>query len=116
MAIIAHLDGIIEPTAVDGYSSSRRSNNVVHIIPGSPNPDVTLRPASLRTGTLRMVFADEDAAKAAEDAHSSGAAFTLTADERPTLAMHYVVSGDVTRELGTAGQWVVQVGYQEIAP
>ena len=116
MVIIAHVDGIIEPAAVDGYMSSRQSNNVVHVIPGSSAPEITLRPASLRSGVLRLVFADEEAAKAAEDAHSTGAGFTLTSAERSTVAMYYVVSGEVSRELGNAGHWIVNVGYQEIAP
>jgi len=113
---ITHSAGVIEPLAVSGYASTRRSNNIIHTIPGNSIPDVTLRPASLRTGTLTLVFGDEVTAAEAEHTHAIGGVFTLTSSARTTVSMAYVLSGDLTRELAPSGQWNVTVGYQEVAP
>lgn len=110
----------IVPLVIDGYDSSRQSGTVVHPIAGRADPDVTLAPAGLRTGTLRLVFADETDAKTAEDEHAEARAFTLSDDDRATVAMYYVVDagGDITRSLDdtTRDAWVVEVPFQEISP
>lgn len=110
----------IAPIVVDGYESQRTSGNVVHNIVGRSSPDVTLGPASLRTGTLELVFPDELDAKAAEDAHALPVAFTLSSDDRSTIEMYYVVNNNdrVRRALDdeTREVWIVSVPFQEVAP
>lgn len=133
-------DGVIVPTLIDGYQVSRESRNVVHSIVGRAQPDVTLRPASLRKGTLRLVFGGtsssseyvffdgyitlldldatdpEQASKDAFDAHSEPNVFVLRDSTRPTVEMTYVVDGQIGRELDpvTRRVWIVTVDYQEI--
>ncbi|MBN9207282.1 MAG: hypothetical protein J0H96_01300 [Microbacterium ginsengisoli] len=105
----------ITPDAVDGFESQRAAGTLVHPILGSSSPDITLRPARLRSGTLRLVFLSETAAKAAEDALSAAAVFTLTTD-RTTLPSTLVITDRITRALddATRAAWIVTVGYQEV--
>ncbi len=140
--IITHADGTIFPTLIEGYESTRDSGNVAHPIVGSDNPDYTLRPAGLRTGTLTLLFADtpastgyvieddyvvpveipeqsaEDASLVCETVHASAQVFTLTTADRATILMTYVVraGGKIIRTLDrdTRSVWLVAVEYQEI--
>lgn len=112
---------IITPDQVDGYTSIRESGNIVHRILGNPSPDVTFRPAQLRTGTLRLVFDSEAEAKAAEDAHATATTTcTLDSDDAPTVAMTYVTdgAGRISRSLDdeTRDAWILEVPFQEVVP
>lgn len=112
---------IIAPTQVNEITSERDSGVLVHEVLGRPVPDVTLRPASSRKGTLEMLFAGvgaEDASAAAEDAHTVPGMFTIASDERPTLSFSYVPVGRITRVLDaqTRDVWLVRVEYREITP
>lgn len=131
------------PTVVDGYDADRESGNVLHPILGSANFDVTVRPARLRSGTLRMVFAsavtlpgfvvDEDGyivessasvtdaeadSLACANAHAAGTLFTLSSSERASIVMQYVPSGRVRRTLDDATRdiWIVEIDFQEVSP
>lgn len=117
---------VIAPTLILGYESSRPGGAIVHPIIGRPDPDVTLRPAGRRTGTLELLFAGEElaaneaAAAAAEAAHATPAVFTLTSTDRPSLAMSYVVpaTGRIARQLdaATRNAWTVRIDFHEVAP
>lgn len=117
---------VIRPTLILGYQSTRAAGNVVHPIINRPSPDVTLRPASLRTGTLELLFAGDDSAAVetasaeAETLHATAAVFTLISDDRPSIAMSYVVSGNgqISRALdpSTRDAWTVTVPFQEVGP
>lgn len=115
MTTIIYSGGTIEPIAVSDYATSREGGNIVHPILGRAEPDVTLRPANLRTGTLTMTFADEGASRIAEDAHATGAVFGILSDERPTVEMSYVVAGAISRTLGAAAVWTLTVDFQEVS-
>jgi hypothetical protein len=116
--VITHDTTTIEPVVVEGYESTREGRNVVHPIIGRAEPDVTLRPANLRTGTLRLVFDDEDASAAAELEHATGGVFAVVSTERATIEMSYVVAGEIVRGLDedTSEDWIVTVEYQEVTP
>jgi hypothetical protein len=113
--IITVGDHTMTPTQVLGYASSRQSRNIVHDILGRESPDITLRPASLRTGTLEMGFTSEADAKDAEDRHAVGGVFAIISTERASVEMSYVTAGAIGRELedSTRDAWVVRVDYQE---
>ena len=128
------------PNAVDGYDSSRTTASVVHQVLGRSDPDITSRPAALRTGTLRMIFADgtytggdlivdggyvveadplsvvADAdSKACEDAHATGAVCSLASSEYATIEMSYIASGVIRRSLSAnRAYWILEVDYQEV--
>ena len=108
---------VITPDLVDGYTATNAGQNVIHIILGRSNPDITLRPPLLRSGTLDLFFTTEAKAKAAADAFMVPAVFALASTDRPSIAMNFVVSPDgSTRELEdtTRELWYVRVGYQEV--
>lgn len=109
----------ITPTLIDGYESTRESRNIVHPIIGTASPDVTIRPAMLRRGTLRLLFTTEAAAKTAEDTHANATEpATLVAPEASTVDMTYVVDGRISRALDEATRraWIVLVDFQEVEP
>lgn len=109
-------DTTITPTIITGWEASQDSRNVIHTIIGRPSPDVTLKPAALRSGTLEMVFETAADAEEARQLHTDAVVFTLTSTDQTTINMTYVVSGnigsvleDVTRNL-----WIITVDFQEI--
>lgn len=119
MVLITRGTDTIAPQAVVGYRSSRASGNLAHEVPGRANPDVTLRVAGLRTGTLKISFTAASAetdSRNAETILSGVGVLTLSAPERPSIAMFCTVMGDITRELDpdTRAFWTVEFGWQEV--
>lgn len=107
------------PDLVDGYSSSINARNITHDVIGRAYPDVTILPGSLRTGTLKLTFTDENASRLCEQLHAYATVpLILTTDERDTVAMTYVVVGKVGRDLDdeTRSVWIVSADFQEVAP
>lgn len=104
------------PIQVVGYESSRQSANVFHEVIGRSYPDVTLRPAGLRTGTFSFLFDNEVDAAECERMHSTTAVLTLDDPEVPTAATRYVADGQISRRLDSESMvlWVVSVAYQEV--
>lgn len=117
VAVREHDQLVIEPLATDGYESSRTSGSITHQILGKPEPDITIRPATLRTGTLTFWFDDEEASLEAEEAHAEGGLFYLEHGVRQTVLMRYVPTGTITRSLerSTGGAWIVTVEYTEVS-
>lgn len=108
---------VITPQLVDGYTSERTTGNIIH--PAADNPaevDVTFRPASLRTGTLRMLFLTLGDALTAEVLHAGVGVFALADTDLPGLNMAYVPNGDIVTELDdeTRQLWTVSVDFQEV--
>jgi hypothetical protein len=117
MALITAGSTTLAPDVVSELSTQRESRSNVHVVLGRPDPDITLRPASLRTGRLQMVFADEAESLTAEQLHSSGVVLALASPERPSLDMSYIVTGRVERDQDTTRTaWTVTVEYQEVTP
>ncbi|MDR7113880.1 hypothetical protein J2X03_003782 [Microbacterium trichothecenolyticum] len=142
--IITHPGGTIYPTLISGYESEQDSGNIEHRIPGRPNPDYSLRPATLRAGTLSLVFRNagtesviyvldedgyvvpigvpsstaEEASLAAADAHAAGEVLTLANAERASVLMTYILrdGGRLRRRLDpqTRSVWLVDVDFQEV--
>ena len=106
-----------QPVYVLGYETSRASRNVFHDVIGRSDPDVTLMPASLRTGTLELLYTTEAAALEAERMHAVMAVLTLADIDVPSVGMTYVVDGTLQRRLdATVGVWTVSVPYREVRP
>lgn len=111
----------ITPDVVLGYESAREAASIAHPILGSSSPDVTLRPAQMRAGTLTLGFIQATAeadSSAAEENLSTAAAFTLTESIRPTVGMRFIVTGTIRRALSseTRATWTVKFDYTEVAP
>lgn len=110
----------ITPTLVEGYDAQRGGGAIVHQIPGrSTGPDVTLRPAGLRTGTLNLFFTSETAATQAWAAVCVAGVFQVLSDER-SIGMSFVVPEG--QQIGfqlddtTRAHWRVTVPFQEVTP
>ncbi|GAB6857872.1 hypothetical protein [Microbacterium xylanilyticum] len=110
---------IITPRLVEGYEASREGGTIVHKILGRTSPDITLRPAGTRTGTLTLLFTDETAANNAWAAVCANGVLQLVSDER-TIGMTFVVPEG--QQIGfalddaTRNHWHVTVPFQEITP
>lgn len=107
---------VSRPLQVLGYESQRASANVFHDVIGRSNPDVTLRPAGLRTGVLSYLFDSEAAAAECERMHTGTVVLTLDDPELPTIAMPYVADGAISRQLDdrTRAVWMVGVAFREV--
>lgn len=119
MTTITHSTGIITPTIVDGYRAKSTGRSIVHRIIGRPDPDVSYRPASLRSGQLTCVFAHEATAHAAAAAFAIPQPLTLN-DPDVAIGMTFVVpdGGLIEVELddATRGVWLVRVDFEEVLP
>lgn len=114
---IAHVTGVVVPEVVNGFEGTREARTIVHAILGRPDPDVTFRPAGLRTGTLRLVFATGAAAAAAEAALTVPQVLTLIDNEVPEVGMSFVVAeGDIVTTLDTTTRvvWIVALPFREV--
>jgi hypothetical protein len=107
----------IEPDTIEEPEAMISGGNIIHTILGRDEPDVTMRPAGLRTGTLVLSFPDEATQAAARIAHQQPEEFALTVMGRSYLDMTYVLSPQGIRSYRTpGGRFVVEVGYQEVTP
>lgn len=111
----------LTPDLINGYDTTRTGRTIVHDIIGAYTADVTLRFASLRTGTLHLVYTSANAENDSDNALAALATavvFTLTVDDVPTAAMSFVVpaGGRITRTLDdtTRAAWTVDLDYQEV--
>lgn len=111
--------GTYTPLVVTGYETTRAGGAVVHQVLGKTSPDVSLRAAQLRTGTLGLLFADETTATNAFTAVCAAAVLQLTSTER-TIGMSFVVPAgqQITYALDdmTRKHWLVSVPFQEVSP
>jgi len=108
----------ITPTLIDGYEAERIGGTIVHPILGRVNPDVTLRPAAMRTGTLRLLFIEEANAKTALDVLSTGAVFRLNSDERDVSMSFVVPEGErISYRLNDEARdgWHLDVPFAEVS-
>jgi hypothetical protein len=104
------------PVLVTGYEARRETRSVLHNVIGRVDPDVTLLPATLRTGTLRLLYDNEAAAAEAEAMHAQAQVFTFRDDDLSTVGMKYVLSGGLLRTLDdpTRAAWTVAADFQEV--
>lgn len=105
------------PTLVLDYEESRTGGNVLHTVIGRPDPDVTLRAAGLKHGSLRLFFTSNATARAcANDLAVAGVHYWE--DVTASIDFSFVVDGDVRlrAEDETGAVWVVEVEYQEVTP
>lgn len=117
MTTITHSGGVITPTIVDGYTARREARTIVHPIVNRSAPDITLRAAGLRTGSLSCVFALEVDALAAFAVLAAPQVLTL-ADQDRAIGMTFVVADgdlDIALDDATRNAWVITVPFVEVA-
>lgn len=112
---ITSSSGTLYPLALSQYSTRRQARTIVHDVLGRSEPDITFRPASLRSGMLRLSFDSASASAAAENVHATGQTFTVVSPVEGVGGMRYVVaSGDIERSYDGNGEWVLMVPFQEV--
>ncbi len=112
---------LIVPIILTDLSETREGGSLVHRVLGRVDPDVTLRPAGLRSGRIELGFAGADAESASQSAVASlstASVFTLVDTERATFDMRFIVpeGGRIERpiESETRAAFVVAFDYQEV--
>jgi hypothetical protein len=106
-----------QPVLVTGYQSRRQTAHVFHDVLGG-GQDVTLRPASPRSGTLSCLFTSEAEALNCENIHTGTDILTFADSDLPTTGMTYVADGAITRALDSQSRalWTVDIDYREVTP
>ena len=105
------------PNLVKTWSSAQESRNVIHHIIGRSDPDITLKPAGLRTGTLELFYLTKTAAETARDVFAREGVFVIDSDDETWLdGFRFVVSGSITAALESADltSWHISVDFQEV--
>ena len=115
---ITHSSGVIIPTVVERHRSSRQANTLVRGVLNRPNPDVDLRPFSLRTGSFTLVFDTEAAALTAEAALAVPQVLTISNDTVTAVAMSFVIADDDLdlEQDDEVNIWRITVPFQEVTP
>jgi hypothetical protein len=119
MASTITLNGqTVSPLLVLTYETTRNVPTVVHRIIGRGDPDVTLQPAGLRSGTLDFLCASYADADSVVVLLTTPGVLTLTDDDVPSAGMAFVVTGDLLAREDDQGtsRWIVSVPYAEVAP
>jgi hypothetical protein len=108
--------GSTSPTAIEGYTPSRQSRNLIHdLLDGSIG--VSLIAPRPRSGQLRLLYRVQADAFSALDLLAEESTFTLASTDVPAVGMSFVIDGSVDLDLdATVGNWWVLVGYQEVTP
>lgn len=105
----------VTPVLVVEYAHRRSTRSIVHDVIGDAIPDVTLRPAGTREGTLRAVCTDPADVTTLDAMLAAPAVITVTSDDEPRLdGLRFVVAGDDT-EVRLAGSrtWEITWTYRE---
>lgn len=119
MTTLTHSTGSLM-VFVNGYEATREARTIVHPILNRSEPDITLRPAGLRTGTLTLLIAEQADAVSAFGILSVPQVFTITDPDTPAIDMSFV-----TPEGGTIGialdpetqdAWILTVPFAEVSP
>jgi hypothetical protein len=107
----------ITPDLVLGYATSQASSTQIHLALGATYPSATTRPAIARSGTLNLLFKNENNANNCRIAHTEPGTLTLTTTDLNHADMVYVPVGQVTMSLDdtTHNAWIVTVGFQEVS-
>jgi len=106
---------IVPELVLRGWESTDEAGTLVHPIIGAEWPDVSLRPAAARTGTMRMLFASPADAEAARVFHRAPAVFT-TASTLLWVPAAYVPVRVRPMQQDGPHRWIVEVEFQEVQP
>lgn len=97
---------------------TRQLRTVAHDVLDSEYPVVVVMPAASRTGTLRLLLADDVDAAAADDLVAAGGVLQLDDDTDPTRSLRFVAleSAELVNDPATGARTVLQARYREVAP
>lgn len=106
------------PELVTGWEAAQSSRNIIHNIIGRTDPDVTLKAATTRTGTLEMLFVSASEAETARDILANGAVFSISESETWINGFDFVLSGSISAALEdtTRNLWTITADFTEVIP
>lgn len=106
------------PQEITAWETEQQSRNVVHTIIGRTDPDVTIKPASSRSGTLELLFLTAADANTARGILTNGASFTISESTAWLNGLTFVMSGSITAVLEdtTRNLWTISADFTEIIP
>lgn len=113
-ATIASAVATLTPLALSDYTADQDGGSILHDILGRTNPDVTLRPAGMRRGTMTLDFASDALAAAARVSLAGAAVWTLTHTERASINMRFIVRRH-GRAVAGDGRYAVRVDFEEVS-
>lgn len=105
------------PSLIKSWSSSQEARNVVHNIIGRSDPDITLKPAGKRTGTLELFYTTKTAAETARELFALPLVFvTDSTDETWLDGFRFVANGNISAVLDGDDftSWHISVDFQEV--
>jgi len=104
------------PQLITSWEVQQESRNVIHTIIGKASPDVTLKPAATRTGTLELLFTSASAANTARGVLAAGTIFTISDSETWLNGLTFVMSGAISTALEdeTRKLWVISADFTEV--
>lgn len=105
------------PVLVKNWESAQETRNIIHKIIGKSAPDVTIKPAGMRTGTLSLFYTTLSAAESARSIFTTAAVFTITSTDAPWLdGFKFVISGSVSAAIEEVdlASWHISIDYQEV--
>lgn len=106
----------VTPILIEEYVHHRPTRSIVHDTIGRPDPDVTLRAAGTRRGTLRAVLNVSADVDALDTMLRRPTILTVASTDEPRLnGLRFVVAGgEIRAELAGATTWVVEWPYVEV--
>jgi hypothetical protein len=107
------------PELILDWETTQETRNVFHPILFSRSPAVTIRDTTLRSGTLNLLYTNEEDAIACRELHATKTYFSLVSTEIDEANIQkYVVSGAIGSVLEdtTRKMWTISVEYQEVYP
>lgn len=114
-SVIETPTGTISPILVTEYSAKRASQSVVHKIMGRTDPDVTLRPAALRTGSLTLLFSTQADAQNGADLLGVLGVSVLSDTDVPGVGMSFIATGDLAVQEDSPN-WTLALDFTEVTP
>ena len=109
---------VLTPEIITGWEASQESGNVIHAIIGKADPDVTLKPAGTRAGTLELLFLNVTDAETARAMLTQPLPFIIESTDAWLNNIHIVANGSISSVLEdtTRSMWTISFDYQEITP
>jgi len=105
------------PALIKSWSSTQEARNVVHTIIGRSDPDITLKPAGKRTGTLELFYTTKTAAEEARELFALPLVFLVDSDDETWLdGFRFVTVGSISSVLDSDDftSWHISVDFQEV--
>ena len=109
---------VVTPQLITGWEAGQESRNVIHTVIGKAAPDVTLKAAGLRNGTLELLFLTASEATTARTMLTQALPFVIESDEAFLDNFRFVASGSISSVLEdtTRSMWTISVDFQEVMP